>query len=184
MCISLLMNTQVDTINILRKVLVLSMNWRKPLIYLSLYAAGNRIPYYLKQIKKYEFLSREKTAELTKRKLETLLLHTHNNVPYYHQILSSCGVVKDNKVDLANFSRIPVLTKEIIRREGKNLYSSDYKKRKPYENTSGGSTGEPVRFIQDAEYDHHRRLRQKASGKWRPCPSSRFLSLKRRSWQG
>jgi phenylacetate-CoA ligase len=129
------------------------MNWRKPLIYLSLYAAGNKIPNYLKQIKKYEFLGREKNAELINRKLEALLLHAYNNVPYYHRILDNCGVIKDNKVNLDNFSRIPVLTKEIIRHEGKNLYSNDYKKRKSYENTSGGSTGEPVRFIQDVEYD-------------------------------
>ncbi len=129
------------------------MNWRKPLIYLSLYAAGNKIPNYLRQIKKYEYLSAAEILELTKRKLEKILIHAYNNVPYYHGVLGSCGVVEDNKVNLDNFSRIPVLTKEIIRREEKNLYSNDYKTRKSYENTSGGSTGEPVRFIQDAEYD-------------------------------
>jgi len=55
-------------------------------------------------------------------------------------------------VNLDNFKDIPILTKEIIRREGNNLYSSDYKSRKFYENTSGGSTGEPVRFLQDKNY--------------------------------
>jgi phenylacetate-CoA ligase len=67
--------------------------------------------------------------------------------------LKEAGVIKENKVYLKNFNNIPVLTKEIIRKEGKNLYSKDHRKRKSYKNTSGGSTGEPVEFLQDKDYD-------------------------------
>ncbi|MBA7482811.1 hypothetical protein ES707_18310 [subsurface metagenome] len=62
-------------------------------------------------------------------------------------------MVRDGSVDLSRFPDIPILTKDIIRREKTNLYSKDYKKRKPFENSSGGSTGEPVCLIQDARYD-------------------------------
>ncbi|MBA7485878.1 hypothetical protein ES707_21430 [subsurface metagenome] len=129
------------------------MNWREPFIYFVLYVTGSKIPRYLKQIRKYEYLSQDKITELTNRKLEELLFHSYNNVPYYHKILEESDVVVGGQVRLENFSRIPILTKEIIREEGENLYSKDYKQRRPYENTSGGSTGEPVRFIQDKEYD-------------------------------
>jgi phenylacetate-CoA ligase len=129
------------------------MNWRKPFIYFLLYATGSKIPKYLKQIRKYEYLSQEEMAELANRKLERLLFHAYNNVPYYHKILEESNVVVGGQVRLENFSSIPILTKEIIRKEGRNLYSKDYKQRRPYENTSGGSTGEPVRFVQDKEYD-------------------------------
>ena len=129
------------------------MNWRKPVIYSLLYAGCSRIPQHLKTIKQFEFASREQIEELTNSKLERLLLHAYDNVPYYSKILQECGVISNGKVVLDNFSQIPVLTKEIIRAQGSSLYSSDYKSRKPYENTSGGSTGEPVRFIQDKEYD-------------------------------
>jgi len=129
------------------------MNWRKPVIYALLYVSGSKIPQYLKTIKQLEFASRDQIQELTNKKLEQLLLHAYNNVPYYRKLLPESDVVKDGKVMLENFLRIPVLTKEIIRAEGENLYSSDYQSRKPYENTSGGSTGEPVRFIQDKEYN-------------------------------
>lgn len=128
------------------------MNWREPFIYFVLYATGSKIPRYLKQIRKYEYLSQEEITELTNRKLEELLFHSYNNVPYYHKILEESDVVVGGQVRLENFSRIPILTKEIIRKEGGNLYSKDYKQRRPYENTSGGSTGEPIRFIQDREY--------------------------------
>lgn len=129
------------------------MNWRKPLIYSLLYATGSKIPKYLKQIKKNEYLSAEQSERLANSKLEKLLLHASNNVPYYHTVLSECEVVSDGKIRLENFQNVPILTKEIIRNEGKNLYSKDYKTRKPYKNTSGGSTGEPVEFIQDKNYN-------------------------------
>lgn len=94
-----------------------------------------------------------KRKSINKKKLEKILLHAHNNVPYYHKILKKSGVISGEKVNLKNFNKIPLLTKEIIRKEGKNLYSKDYQQRKYYENSSGGSTGEPVKFIQDKEYD-------------------------------
>jgi len=129
------------------------MNWRKPVIYSLLYASGSKIPKNLSQIKEWEFVSREEIEKLSRRKLKNLLLHSYNNVPYYHKVLQESKIVVGAQVRLENFSRIPVLTKQIIRKEGENLYSKDYKSRKHYENTSGGSTGEPVRFIQDAEYN-------------------------------
>jgi len=129
------------------------MNWRGPLIRFLLYASGNRIGEYLRQIEEYEYASRDKIAELTSSKLRRLLLHAYNNVPYYHDVLHRCGVVTNGQVHLERFTDIPILTKKIIRTENDRLYSKDYRSRKPYENTSGGSTGEPVRFLQDREYD-------------------------------
>jgi len=129
------------------------MNWRKPLIYSLLCASGSKIPKHLKQIRKYEYAGREELDEMRQRKLEKILIHAYEKVPYYQRVLEHCGVIAAGKVNLEKFPEIPVLTKEIIRQEGQNLYSRDYKSRKPYDNTSGGSTGEPVRFIQDKEYD-------------------------------
>lgn len=128
-------------------------NWRKLLIYGLLYVSGSKIPQYLKDIKRIDRLSIEEKKRYQQNKLKVLLLHAYNNVPYYKRVLSKTGVVIDGTVYLDNFKNIPVLNKDIIRQEGSNLYSKDYRKRKPYENTSGGSTGEPVRFVQDKKYD-------------------------------
>ena len=81
--------------------------------------------------------------------LKNLLLHAHKNVPYYHNILTRAAVVKNGKVNLANFGQIPILTKETVRKLATELISKDYKKRRWFFNYSGGSTGEPVKFIQD-----------------------------------
>ena len=129
------------------------MNWRKPLIYMLLYCTGNKIPKILKELSKWEFSNSKDLINLHNEQLKGLLLHAYQNVPYYRQILSKSEVVIDGQVHLENFKNIPLLTKNIIRKEGENLYSSDYHSRKSYVNTSGGSTGESVKFIQDAEYD-------------------------------
>lgn len=129
------------------------MNWRKPAIFLSLYLSGSKIPCNLQVIKKLSGASKNEIKNFQDKKLEKILLHAYMNVPYYHRILPQSGVIsKSGKINLKNFSKINVLTKDIIRKEGRNLYSNDYKKRRPYFNTSGGSTGEPVKLIQDRHY--------------------------------
>ncbi|OQA31901.1 MAG: hypothetical protein BWY55_00198 [archaeon ADurb.Bin336] len=129
------------------------MNWRKPIIFTLLKLTGSKIPSILKEIEQIDNSSKEETEAYQKDKLEKILLHAWQNVPYYTRVLEKAKVVVDGKVNLKNFDKISILTKDIIRKEGKNLYSKDYKERNYYENTSGGSTGEPVRFIQDKEYD-------------------------------
>ena len=85
--------------------------------------------------------------------IKDLLLHAYKNVPYYHRIFEEIGVVNDGAVALSDFDKIPILTKEIMREHHEELISNDYMTRKWYYNSSGGSTGEPTRFIQDAYYD-------------------------------
>jgi phenylacetate-CoA ligase len=128
------------------------MNWRKPLIFGLLHLTRSKIPHYLKEIEELQYKSKAEIENYQDERLNKILLHAYETVPYYNKNLKESEVVIDGNVNLANFSRIPILTKEIIRQEGNNLYSNDYKSRKPYENTSGGSTGEPVKFIQDKQY--------------------------------
>ena len=84
--------------------------------------------------------------------LKNLLLHAYHNVPYYNRIFREIEIIKDADVDLSKFDKIPILTKEIMREHHEELLSKDYMTRKWYYNSSGGSTGEPTRFIQDAYY--------------------------------
>lgn len=128
------------------------MNWRKPIIYSLLYLSGSKIPKNLKEIKKLDSFSLEEKKTYQQDKLKKLLLYAYNNTIYYNRVLKEAGVIKNNEVFLENFDKIPILTKDIIRKEGKNLYSKE-KRKGVYENTSGGSTGEPVRFLQDKYYN-------------------------------
>ena len=129
------------------------VNWRKPIIYTGLALSGSRISRYLAEAERVSQRSKDEIVAYQEAKLEELLRHAYEHVPYYHRVLPEAGTIVKGKVRLENFCEIPVLTKDIIRKEGKNLYSDDHSSRKYYRNTSGGSTGEPVVFIQDKEYN-------------------------------
>lgn len=81
-----------------------------------------------------------------------LLWYAYEHTGYYRRIFDEIGLFTDGIIDESKLKDIPVLTKEIIRREGKNLISDEAEMRGAYTNTSGGSTGEPVMFYQDKEY--------------------------------
>jgi phenylacetate-CoA ligase len=127
-------------------------NWRKPLISCLAYLPGTTIIKNLNAIRDFEALSYDKKLDCQQDKIKKLLLYAYEKVPYYSKILPECKVILNGKVCLKNFHHIPVLTKTIIRKEGKNLYSRDCKIRKFYQNSSGGSTGEPISIIQDKTY--------------------------------
>jgi len=100
-----------------------------------------------------QWLEREKMNTLQQDRLKNLLTHAYLHVPYYREVLPKAGVINnDHSVNLRNFSRIPLLDKSLIRNHYEELKSDDLSTRKWYENTSGGSTGEPVRFVQDKKY--------------------------------
>ena len=128
------------------------LNWRKAVLRVAAVVLGRKMFEHFEYLKKIEYERPKMLARMQDEKLGGLLMHAHANVPYYHKILEDAAVIKNGKVCLENFQRIPVLTKDIIRSQGENMYSKDYQKRSWFHNSSGGSTGEPVRFIQDRNY--------------------------------
>jgi phenylacetate-CoA ligase len=127
------------------------MNWRRP-AYLS-YASlrGYRFPSLLSDhLREYE---RGVNGETVTRALRQLLRHCRSAVPYYAELLEETGIRGIEGGDPRGYlQRLPILTKEIIRANFSRMQSMDLRRRKWHHNTSGGSTGEPVRFVQDAEY--------------------------------
>jgi phenylacetate-CoA ligase len=89
--------------------------------------------------------------DTTKRLLIQLLTHCKQSVPYYAEVIREMGdsFCEDPEGYLRRF---PILTKDTIRSHFDELKSNDLVRRKWYLNTTGGSTGEPVQFIQDWEY--------------------------------
>jgi phenylacetate-CoA ligase len=94
----------------------------------------------------------DKLEKFQKTYLERLLLHSYHNVPYYKNIFDKINLVTNQKVDVSRFHEIPILTKDLLRKHQKELISKDYQNRKWYNNSSGGSTGEPTQFMQDNYY--------------------------------
>lgn len=90
-------------------------------------------------------------SKFQKVHLQKLLMHAFQNVPFYAGRLRS--ILKNGISDSGQFSEIPLVTKSDILTYGKQHISNDIHTRKWFYNSSGGSTGEPVRFIQDELFD-------------------------------
>lgn len=85
-----------------------------------------------------------------------LLRHASKNVPYYTRILSESGVVHKEIVNLKYFTEIPILTKDILKKQLCDLTSSDIAQRTWRYNFSGGSTGVPTKYIHDSIYEGYK----------------------------
>ncbi|MDF5706261.1 MAG: AMP-binding protein [Nostoc sp. S4] len=85
-----------------------------------------------------------------------MLTHCYKFVPYYAKLIDSLPnkEIIQQKPELY-LCQLPILTKDIIRTNFEQLKSTDLAQRQWYLNTSGGSTGEPIKLIQDAEYNDH-----------------------------
>jgi phenylacetate-CoA ligase len=109
------------------------------------------VPSKLKQLREWARLSREDVRAVQRRRLGELLRHAARRVPYYREELREAGVTDGRKVHLDNFSEVPILTKRRLRDNYERLKSEDLSTRDWYRNSTGGSTGEPVRLVQDRE---------------------------------
>ena len=129
------------------------LNWRKSVVFSLLRLTSHQVARNLAYLHALDASSLAEQRGEQERKLSAVLLHAHRSVPYYRRVLEEAGVVGScPTVRLEALDQVPYLTKETIRREGARLYSTDHEKRRSYLNTSGGSTGEPVVVLQDAEY--------------------------------
>ncbi len=91
------------------------------------------------------------SPDLHKMLLIKLIEHCKHHVPYYARIIESMGDEFNNN-PIEYLKHFPILTKNIVRCQFDELRSTDLSQRKWYLNSTGGSTGEPVQFIQDREY--------------------------------
>ena len=122
---------------------------RNKIIRMALKLQGHNLFEYFDEYYAKQYLSIDNLKKIQMSMLEEVLLHSYDNVPYYTHVLEKAEVIVDGTVNFDNFPNIPFLTKDIIRKHFDDLKCKYLDKRKWYINTSGGSTGEPVKFIQD-----------------------------------
>jgi phenylacetate-CoA ligase len=97
---------------------------------------------------RFQFASRDEIDVQVRQNLCQLLLHAARTVPYYRDLIDVRNLSEATAISM--LQRMPILTKDLIRQEGKRLISERAARRSRW-NTSGGSTGEPVRLLQDRD---------------------------------
>ncbi len=127
------------------------MNWRRPLSLAAFRITRPDALGYFSTIQQLSDRHPEGVQQYQQNQLAELLQHASRTVPYYRELLDDRNVITNGSVDIDRFSDLPLLTKAELRSENERLRSTN-----PgsgvYANTSGGTTGEPVEFLQDDQY--------------------------------
>ena len=120
----------------------------------------------VRELERNQWLSGEELAAIQARKLSALLGHAVKNVPYYRDLYRELGLKQFDLESRETLSRLPLLTKAIIRREGDRLVSSDLAGNALIPNSTSGSTGEALRFYTDRRSDAFRRAAMVRGDSW------------------
>jgi phenylacetate-CoA ligase len=129
-----------------------STYWRHAAIEGLLRASRSGVPGWLRAFRELEQAPPAIIDEHRRLKLLDLLRHCHAHVPFYRQQIESCDLDLSDDFSTGELDKLPLLTKETIHSEGARLYSDDRQQRGAFRNSSGGSTGKPVVFLQDRAF--------------------------------
>ena len=106
----------------------------------------------LTEIENAPFQPPEKVRENQFRQLLALLSHAENHVPYYREMFRGLGITSRDIRGFDDFSRLPILTKDIIRERRRDLVRDDIPIETLEPHCSGGSTGVPLKFYRSRKY--------------------------------
>lgn len=107
---------------------------------------------YLRELRTYEFASAATIEALQWQRLKSIVSHAATHVPYYREIFSRQGIRPEEIRSKEDFARLPILSKATVQSSCKQLFAGDRPQTFGLANASGGSTGKPVQFFQDADY--------------------------------
>jgi phenylacetate-CoA ligase len=112
---------------------------------------------YLREYEQSQWRMLEETEALQWQKLRGLIRHCWEQVPYYRELWPTLGIsAPDDIASPADYARLPVLSKPEIRANFDRLIAPGYRDGLLFK-TTGGSTGEPLRFGYTRE-SYERRL--------------------------
>ena len=112
---------------------------------------GSTVRSRLVEFRRYDQLSQDKIKDLQDKKLEKLILHCYKNVPYYTKLFDRLGIKPEDIKTRTDLTKLPVLTKQIIRDNYDDLMSTDIPASRLIKCSTGGSTGTPLQFCKDAK---------------------------------
>lgn len=120
----------------------------------------------LRTLEESQWFSQDDLRELSFRKLERLLIHAFETVPYYRTLMARHGFDPYKLQDANDVRRLPVLTREDLELNYEALKSSRIGEYYAHESCSSGSTGRPARFMQDFNHDLWSRAHQLRTYRW------------------
>lgn len=104
---------------------------------------------HLKELHNSQFYTKDQLLELQFTRLNHLLHHANKHVPYYRAIFQEAGFEPENFKSFDDLSRLPFLTKSIIRNEGDRLLAGNIPASEMHRSETGGTTGIKMGFYRN-----------------------------------
>jgi len=124
-----------------------------------------RVSECFNELEKSQWYSSEELRELQWRKLKIILMSAYKNVPYYQKRFAKVGIKPDDIVVPDNLLKIPILTKDDIRKYSSELIAESSTKKIIDYHTSG-TTGEPLVLYFSKEHFAYSRAAQLRGFRW------------------
>jgi len=100
-----------------------------------------------------QWWSADRVADWQRDRLASLLRHAYDNVPLYREWFEALGLTPNELRLPEDMAKLPLLTKRDIQRRAADLLAQGSRRSDLTENHTGGSTGEPLTFFQDANFE-------------------------------
>ena len=122
-------------------------NWiqEKIVLPISDLIIGQQVNKYLKFVQESKTWSRKQIDAFQNERLRALIKYAYDNVPFYHDEMNSLGLTPEDIQTKEDLSKLPVINKDTIRREGLERFTSKVMpKSQMVMRGSSGSTGQPL----------------------------------------
>ncbi|MCG3137223.1 MAG: hypothetical protein HJJLKODD_01066 [Phycisphaerae bacterium] len=107
---------------------------------------GRDTLHYLQQLRDSQWLAEDALQELALHKLQGLLHHAADQVPFYQARFLDAGFDPQAVKHLDDLQKLPILTKDEIRTHREQMLAAGVKTAELTESCTSGSSGSPLRF--------------------------------------
>jgi len=101
----------------------------------------------LRELQRTQWLTREEIQQLQQERLQALIAHAYENVPYYRRIFQERGLSPSDIKTTGDLTKLPVLTRQDVRDNFDDLIAINYTRKEMKLSATGGTTGEPLQFF-------------------------------------
>ena len=110
---------------------------------------GQNTLHYLNHFERFRHAPGEETEAYQFNRLKELLIHCEKNVPFYRRRFSESGFSAGDFSSVEQIKVIPPLTRQDLQEHWQEIIAVNYRGKKLYSGSSGGSTGQPVSYRKD-----------------------------------
>ena len=111
---------------------------------------GSSVHSRIGEFREYDGMTSEEIIAIQEDKLRKMVSHCYRNVPYYRKLFDRLGLKPEDIATRADLTRLPILTKQIIRDNYNDFIPKDMPSSRLIKASTGGSTGTPLQYCKDA----------------------------------